>query len=270
MFPWVDGFHWTPSHIIFLSLFFAVLLIILSTVASAVWRTVSDFRKHRAAATCWRATFAQLPEAERRCRHQLAGRVSSRICDHAFDCGDCQKYAELAALPTPLPSHNVGVSYSDKLLYHRGHTWVRPESDGTFTVGLDEFARHLIGQPDSLELPKLCDDMERDGLAWRMTKNGHVVSVRAPIGGTVISTGGPTKGWYLNILPNGPVNLRHLLHGPEVPGWLASEIDRLQSQLAAPNAKTCLADGGALMPELMDARPEADWDTVLASTFLQS
>lgn len=270
MFPWVDGFHWTPGHIIFLSLFFAAVLVILSTVISAVWRTAADFRKHRAAKTYWRATFAQLPEAERRCRHQLAGRVASRICDNAFDCRDCQKYAELAALPAKAPSHNAGVSYSDLLLYHRGHTWVRPESDGTFTVGLDEFARHLVGHPDSVELPKLSDDIESDGIAWRMSKNGHAISVRAPLGGTVISTGGPEKGWYVNILPKGPANLRHLLHGPEIPGWLASEIDRLQLQLAVPNAKPCLADGGTLMPDLMDAEPDADWDTVLASTFLES
>ena len=31
----------------------------------------------------------------------------------------------------------------------------------------------------------------------------------------------------------------------------------------------CLADGGTLMPNLMDAEPGADWDTILASTFLE-
>jgi hypothetical protein len=60
------------------------------------------------------------------------------------------------------------------------------------------------------------------------------------------------------------------LSGPEVPGWLASEIDRLQLQLSAPNTGPCLADGGMLVPDLMDAEPKADWDTVLASTFLDS
>jgi len=270
MFPWIDGFHWTATHIIFLSLFFSALLVILSTVVLAIWHVFSDFRAHRAAEMCWHGNFEELTEAERRCRHQLAGRVASRTCDNAFDCCSCVNYPQFASLPANAPTKSVAVNYSDKLLYHRGHTWVRPEWDGTYSVGLDEFANHLIGRPDSVELPNPCDDIESAGIAWRMTKNGHEIRVRSPLSGTVISTGGPDSGWYLKILPYGPANLRHLLSGPEVPGWLASETDRLQRQISAPSAGPCLADGGTLMPDLMDAEPKADWDTVLASTFLDS
>jgi hypothetical protein len=268
MFPWVDGFHWTATHIIFLALFFSAVLIILSTVVMALWHASSDIRKHRAVGMCWREEFAELPEAERRCRHQLAGRVASRVCDNAFDCRTCQNYPQFASLPISAPPKSAGVSYSDKLLYHRGHTWVRPEWDATYSIGLDEFANHLIGQPDSVKLPKQFADIESEGIAWRMTKNGHEIRVRAPLGGTVISVGGPEEGWYLKVLPYGPANLRHLLSGPEVSGWLAAEVDRLQLQISATESKPTLADGGTLMPELMDAEPKADWDTVLAATFL--
>ena len=41
-------------------------------------------------------------------------------------------------------------------------------------------------------------------------------------------------------------------------------------QLRAPNTPPALADGGLLLPGLMDAVPEADWDTVLADTFLEA
>jgi glycine cleavage system H lipoate-binding protein len=246
MFPWVDGFHWSVGHIVFLSLFFAVVLTILSTLLSAVWRTASDFRTHRATDMCWRMNFAELPETERRCRHQLAGRVLSRICDNAFDCRHCLKYAEFAGLR------------------------VHPESDGTLTVGLDELAHHLIGRPDSVELPEKGSEIESNGVAWRMKKNGHEIRVHAPIDGTVVSTAGDEEGWYLKIRPRQPLDLRHLLREGEVPGWLSSELDRLQLQLSASKAQPCLADGGTLMPELMDAIPAADWDTVLEATFLES
>ena|SRR5271166_2691113 len=269
MFPWVDGFHWSVGHIVFLSLFFAVVLTILSTLLSAVWRTASDFRTHRATDMCWRMNFAELPETERRCRHQLAGRVLSRICDNAFDCRHCLKYAEFAALPVKTPSKNVGIDYSDQLLYHRGHTWVHPESDGTLTVGLDELAHHLIGRPDSVELPEEGSEIEGNGIAWRMKKNGHEIRVRAPIDGTVVSTGGAENEWYLKLRPRQPLDVRHLLREAEVPGWLSSELDRLQLQLPASKSQPCLADGGTLMPELMDALPAADWDTVLEATFLE-
>ncbi len=47
-------------------------------------------------------------------------------------------------------------------------------------------------------------------------------------------------------------------------------MERLQLQLRAPNLRPRLADGGVLMPGFMDAVPGADWDTVLADTFLQA
>ncbi|MFI5096975.1 MAG: glycine cleavage system protein H [Candidatus Acidiferrales bacterium] len=270
MFPWIDGFHWSVLHIVFLTLFFAVVLTILSTFLLAVRRTATDFRAHRATEICWRVNFAELPKAERRCRHELAGRVRSRICDNAFDCRDCLRYSEFAKLPAKTPSQNAGINFSDKLLYHRGHTWVRPEVDGTLTVGLDELASRLIGQPDSAELPEKDSEIESNGIAWRMMKNGHEIRVRAPIDGTVVSTGGVEDGWYLRLRPRDPLDLRHLLRGAEVAGWLSAELDRLQLQFSAPNTQRCLADGGTLMPELMDALPAADWDTVLSATFLDS
>jgi hypothetical protein len=269
MFPWIDGFRWTPSNIAFLSLFFAVVLTILCTIVAAVWRTASDFRTHRATEICWRLNFAELPEAERCCRHQLAGRVPSRICDNAFDCRHCPQYAELASLLERTSSRNVGINFSDSLFYHRGHTWVRPEDDGTLTIGLDEFARHLIGHPDSTQLPPLGSEIESNGVGWRMMKNGHQIRVRAPMDGTVVGIGGAEDEAYLRIRPHEPADLRHLLRGGEVTGWLSGELDRLQLQFSTPNGQYCLADGGALMPDLMDAMPTADWDTVLAATFLE-
>ena len=270
MFPWVDGFRWSVGHIVFLSSFFAVVLTIVSTVASAAWRTACDFRAHRATELCWRENFAALPKAERHCRHALAGRVASRICDNAFDCCQCAKFPELAALPPKIHSENAGINYSDQRLYHRGHTWVRPEEDGSVTVGLDDFAQHLIGHPDFVALPVKGGEIERDGVAWRMMKNGYEIRVRAPLEGTVVETGGAEEGWYLRLRPRSPVDLRHLLYGAEVAGWLSRELDRLQLQFSARDAASCLADGGTLIPDLMDVMPTADWDTVLASTFLET
>src|SRR5579859_2955531 len=78
MFPGIDGFHWSAGHVIFLSLFFAVVMTIAGTVVAAAWRAVLQVRTHQAVNLCWRTNFAELPESDRRCRHELAGRVISR------------------------------------------------------------------------------------------------------------------------------------------------------------------------------------------------
>ena len=259
MFPWVDGFHWTVVHIVFLTTFGLVLITVLATFAWSLFRTASDLRSHRATELCWHNNFSQLPEAERHCRHELSGKIIHRICPNAFDCRHCELYEAFAAMPAPVRSLNAGVEYSDKLLYHRGHTWVRPEEDGTFTVGLDEFAHHLIGQPDKLTFPRKGSDIQTDGIAWRMTKNGQEIRVRAPLDGIILAVGGPQYGWYLRVKPSGPVDLRRLLQGPEVSGWLASEMDRLQIQLRQPDSAPAL-----------DTLPHANWDEVLSDTFLDA
>jgi len=273
MFPGIDGFHWTFGHILFLCLFFAVAATIGVTVARAVWRTVGDFRTHCASDFCWQADFAELPRAERRCRHQLAGRVISRTCDNAFDCRHCEKYSQFAVLPPTGNMGSLGLDYPEDRFYHRGHTWVKPEKDGSATIGLDEFATHLLGMPDAVRGPEVGEEIDLNQIVWTMLKNKREIRVRAPLEGTVIAVGSPKQGWYLRIRPRldlrEPTTLRHLLRGPEVHGWIAHEIDRLQLQLRTPNTPPALADGGTLLPDLMDALPEADWNSVLADTFLE-
>ena len=273
MFPGIDGFHWTVGHILFLSLFFVVVLTIATTVLSAVLRTDRDFRTHRAIDLCWQSDFAELPATDRCCRHQLAGRVISRTCDNAFDCRSCEKYSQFAALPASATMSNLGLDYPDDRLYHRGHTWVKAEPDGTVTIGLDELAHHLIGWPDSVKLPEVNSELDLNQTAWRIRKNGNEILVRAPLEGTVLAVGGPQQGWYLKIRPRldlqDPATLRHLLRGRELHGWMSRELERLQLELSPPNAEPSLADGGVLVPGLMDAMPEAKWDTVLADTFLE-
>jgi glycine cleavage system H protein len=273
MFPGIDGFHWTVGHVVFLSLFFAVVVTILTTVASAAWRTTRDFRSHRAIELCWKSDFGELPESDRRCRHELAGRVAARTCDNAFDCRHCEEYSHFALLPATRLANHLGLNYSNDSFYHRGHTWVKPADDGTFTIGLDELADHLIGSPDAVKLPEVGTELEVNQIAWRMSKNGYEIQVRAPIEGAIIGVGGSKYGWYLKIRPrldpHDPMTLRHLLRGPEVQGWVSRELERLQVQLRAPNTPPALADGGVLMPGLMDALPNADWSAILADTFLE-
>ena len=274
MFPGVDGFHWTVGHVLFLSLFFAVALTIATTVLSAAWRTVRDFRSNHASELCWKSDFAELPESGRRCRHELAGRVISRTCDNAFDCRHCSQYSQFAVLPATGAGQAMGLNYPEDRFYHRGHTWVKDEKDGTVTIGLDDLAEHLIGNPESVWLPQLGEELEVNQIAWRVKKNGKEILVRAPIEGTIAGVGGPKEGWYVKLRPRldvcDPLTTRHLLRGPEVSGWLSRELERLQLQLRPLNSAPALADGGVLLPGLMDAIPEASWDNVLADTFLEA
>ena len=271
MFPGVDGFHWTVGHVVFLCLFFAVALTVLTTVGSAAWRTAKDFRDRKATDLCWESDFAELPEADRRCRHELAGRVVSRTCDNQFDCRHCENYSHFAALPATGHATDLGLDYPEDRLYHRGHTWVKVQQDGTVDVGLDTLADHVIGQPDAIQLPRIGEELDVNQIAWRVKKNGKNILVRAPLEGTIVGvSGNSTLRMRPRLDVQNPANLRHLLRGPEVHGWVSRELERLQIQLRTAGAQPSLADGGVLVDGLMDALPDADWNTVLADTFLEA
>lgn len=276
MFPGVDGFHWTFGHILFVSIFCTVALVIATTAVVAAYRSWRDARLQREPRIRWHSDFHDLTDRERRCRHMLAGEVQSRLCPNAFECRDCVTHPKFVALeqaqpPELAPVETYGMDFPVENFYHRGHAWVRPEADGMLLVGLDDLGRRLIGPADKLELPAAGTRLENNGTAWRGKRNGVEFRVLAPVEGEVVETGGPAKGWYLRLRPlaNKPTDLRHLLHGREVSGWLRDELDRLQILLSPEATGPSLADGGVLMDDLTKAQPTADWDKVMGAMFLE-
>jgi len=270
MFPGVNGFHWSPTHIIFLSAFGLVVAVLLATLLLAVFRTVRDLRDGSATAIGWRCDFEDLPQSERLCRHAFEGSAPGRLCGRGFDCRDCTEHARISATgprrPVSLPN---GLDYPDTRLYHRGHTWVEALPDGTALVGLDDLGSRIIGKPGHIDLPAVGASLSVNGPAWRMTRNGNTVWVRSPLDGEVVAHGVPGGEWTLKIkVPPGDHDFRHLLRGDEARAWVNAEADRLMILLSRTPVGATLADGGALMPDLQQAMPEAPWDQVTAAMFL--
>jgi len=108
--------------------------------------------------------------------HVFTGEFKQRTCDNGFDCRSCATHAQLTQHKTTnsddieVPIHVYGFTMPMDRLYHRGHTWVMSEATGTYKVGLDDFAAHLIGTPDGIELPKLGTHVQVNGSAWCFKK----------------------------------------------------------------------------------------------------
>jgi glycine cleavage system H lipoate-binding protein len=264
------------SHVIFLGLFYAVLLVISATIALSLFRAAQDFRARRAEAICWQATFPDLPARERVCRHEFTGEFQHRICDKAFDCRECQTHAALVAkrpadaAPQPSEAEVYGLDFPLDRFYHRGHAWAHPEPDGTVTVGLDALGARLVAEPDAIELPAVGSHLQTNGAAWHMRKRGAHVRILSPLDGEVVASGDAQDGWYLKVKPDGgQLDTRHLLRGAEIRPWIAREMERLQAALAPANQAPTMADGGVPMDDIAAGHPDADWDAVCAKIFLQ-
>jgi hypothetical protein len=280
MLPWVSGFHWDAGHIIFLGIFYLVLIIIASSVIRAVLRSHNVFKTQRQEEVIWEANFEDLPLDARTCRHVFDGLFERRTCDNRFDCRDCETHAKLItetaqrdiAVHPKDEQHIGGLNIPLDRLYHRGHTWAKPETDGTFTIGLDDMGARVIGTPDKIVLPAVGAHVKANGTGWQIKKHKINLRMLSPVEGEVIQTGGPDKGWYLRVKPSHgtAVNMRHLLQGAEVFPWISHELERLKAALASRGTGVSFAATGGPVEDLSQCYPETDWDAVLGNMFLES
>lgn len=274
MLPWNYGFHWSTGTVTFLGAFYTVLTAVVTTLVCALRRSRRVFTARRIAEVRWQSDFHNLPQADRACRHALTGELPGRECQNALDCRRCETHARLLALaPAPgagEPEEDLfGFSFPPDRLYHRGHTWVHREADGTLTVGLDDFATCLLGAPDAVKLPSAGSRLRVNGPAWRLQKGMAKIRILSPVDGKVVERGGPGCPWYLRIQPADHAgDLRHLLGASEVRPWLLREIDHLQLALSAAGAPT-LADGGVPVSDISAHYPDADWDAIYGAIFLE-
>ena len=255
MLPNVYGWSWDPGHVIFVSVFFFVALTVAATVLIASWRSRRTLLAGAVDTVRWQEEFHDLPDHARACRHELTGEFAHRTCDRAFDCRGCATHSKLAQ----------AVADSERL-YHRGHTWVEADPDGTFLVGLDSLAKSLVGPEAKLEMPPVGSVVRANAPVIHVRRGEHDVRIVAPLDGQVVAVSGDV----FRIRPIGPdPRLTHLLRGPEVDAWFSRELTRVQQMLSPDPAAPVLADGGAPVEDMPAALPKADWSGVWGRIFLE-
>jgi glycine cleavage system H protein len=261
------------TRYIFLGAFYTVLTIIAATLLNALWRSFRAMRRGKVEEIRWHSDFHDLPTCDRDCRHVLTGEFQHRECPNAFDCRGCQTHARwIAQHPVRAGEEDdvFGMSFPRDRLYHRGHTWARPEADGTVTVGLDDLGRRLLGRPDSLELPAAGTRLAVNGPAFRVRRREAEVRVLSPVDGEVVETGAVDGDYLLRVKPVGErCDMRHLLSGWEVRPWIMREMEHLQLALSTDGMRATLADGGVPVADLAASCPDADWDAVCGEMFLE-
>jgi len=263
------------AKLIFLGAIYTVLVVVAGTLLNALWRSFRALRHGKTDHIRWHSDFHDLPTADRCCRHVLTGEFQHRECPNAFDCRRCETHARwVCEHPAPAalePDEEVfGMSFPRDRFYHRGHTWARPEIDGTVTIGLDDLGRRLVGKPDSVDLPAPGARVAANGTAFRVRKREADVRVLSPVDGEVVETGGVDRGYFLRVKPiGGRCDMRHLLSGWEIRPWIMREMERLQLALSTDGARATLADGGVPVADISAAYPDADWDAVCGELFLE-
>lgn len=234
----------------------------------------------------WVRKMMQLPASRRKCRYMLTGEVSSKICPNAYECGNCafdqmmQERLTVEVLPLRVQSQVGGFVVAEDLYYHEGHTWARPEYGGRVRVGLDDFARRLVGKLKRAELPPVGREVRQGQVAFTLRRNGHTVQVLSPVDGIVVYQNGQLikdpltlhsspyeRGWLVVVEPTSlRRNLKELYFGEEVHKFMLAEKEKL---LSLSSEVPLAADGGVAVEDLFEELGEESWLKAV-KTFLRS
>lgn len=181
-----------------------------------------------------------------------------------------------AAVPALEPAWVAGYQMPETLYYHRGHTWARPLDADTVLVGLDDFARRLIGPAAAVRAPSRGDWLHQGGRAFGMKFDGRVADLVSPVDGEVVDVnsdlaGKPDlaaddpygRGWVLKVkAPQLANNLRTLLSGRLARKWMEDSREALELRLMALSGSV-LQDGGEPASDLGRHLPRADWERLV-------
>jgi glycine cleavage system H lipoate-binding protein len=149
------------------------------------------------------------------------------------------------------------------LFVHSGHTWAKLDASGALQVGLDGFARGILGRVDWFELPPDGATLRQGEPAFSALQGGKKIEFVSPVDGVVCAVNGQInadpekarkdpyeKGWAFAIHPSHlSRNLKKLRIGPEASAWLEREVRSFTEFLSLHRAVpvevgVTLADGG--------------------------
>ncbi len=77
-------------------------------------------------------------------------------------------------------------NYPENLKYTRSHEWVREEEDGTYTVGLTDYAQDALGDIVFINLPEVGDSLTKEEAFADVESVKAVSDVFSPLDGKVL------------------------------------------------------------------------------------
>ena len=115
-----------------------------------------------------------------------------------------------------------------ELKYVASHEWLRPESDGTVTVGVTHHAQELLGEIVFVELPEVGATLAAEDQAGALESVKAASDVYSPIAGEVVAVNEALpdtpenvnsdpygEGWFFRIKPANPADLDGLMNAEQ-------------------------------------------------------
>ena len=171
----------------------------------------------------------------------------------------------------------------DKVYYHQGHSWARPESGNVVSVGMDDFARKLVGKVDAIKLPQVGTKLAQGETGWSLLAGSKAIEMLSPVDGEIIAINESLlkspesigqdpygKSWLMKVrAPKISANLSNLLSGGLARKWMEEVRQSLLARMNY-NLGTLSQDGGVPVDGIARSLDRDKWDEIVKEYFLIS
>jgi glycine cleavage system H lipoate-binding protein len=175
----------------------------------------------------------------------------------------------------------AGYQLPESLHYHRGHTWTRPMDADNVVVGMDDFARRLLGPAREMRLPAVGTWLRQGESGFGVTVDDRTAELVSPIEGEVVEVNEalreqPTlatddpygRGWLVKVrTADLTANLRNLLSGRLARILDEAAREGLDLRLMALSGSV-LQDGGEPVADFAKHLPVAEWKRLVGEFLL--
>jgi glycine cleavage system H lipoate-binding protein len=189
--------------------------------------------------------------------------------------------AVAAASRVPAGSAADWFAVPEGLRFHPGHAWARRDAGDLVTVGMDDFARKLVGPLDALELPEIGSSVRQGEGTLRLVAGDKAIAMLSPVDGRVVAVNQDAlqspqlvsddpygRGWLFKVKPERwRANSRQLLAGVLARRWTegVAEMLRGEGSLAL---GAVLQDGGQPVNGIARELHSDRWDQFARSYLL--
>jgi glycine cleavage system H protein len=187
----------------------------------------------------------------------------------------------VADAPPVEPVWVAGYQLPEALHYHRGHTWARAIDPDTVVVGMDDFARRLLGPAKEVSVPAVGAWLRQGDSAFGVKVDGRAADLVSPVEGEVLEVNDklrdhPTlatddpygRGWVLKVRPAAlAANLRNLLSGTLAKRFTEDAREGLDLRLMALSGSV-LQDGGEPVADFARHLPKDEWRRLVGEFLL--
>jgi len=164
----------------------------------------------------------------------------------------------------------------ESLYYFRNHTWVELERNGKYRIGIDDFARRIIGKAKGIKLPAVGRDLDLEEFAWTIEHKNGDIEFFSPVSGVVDSinqelledtdlvTDKPySDGWLMTIEPKSILKSnKNLLKGKEARNWMVEEANLLHKNLHG-GAGVTMHDGEVVSDDIGSNLSKEKWNEIV-------